>query len=445
MRPKPSQEKIEIAAKNANLVPMLTTLYQNLLRALSPAIDAYLHRRVAHGKEDPSRLEERKGVASRARPSGRLIWCHAASVGEAQSLLSLIKRLRSDYLDASILVTTGTVTSAKLMAERLPEGAFHQYIPLDNPNWVKNFLDHWKPDLVLWVESDFWPALLAEVKRRDIPAVLLNARMSEKSFRRWKLARGLIADVLSAFGLCLAQNAKEAERLTTLGAKNVCISRNLKYAATPLPWGMQALEEVKDLIGTRPHFLFAATHPGEGEIACQVHRNLRAQKPDLLTIILPRHPVRGQEIAKLAVSLGLKPALRSKREGIDSITDIYIADTLGETGLFYRLSPWCIMGGSFVPVGGHNPIEPAQFGCRIIHGPHMFNFVTICEDFHRQEAMLGVTGAEELQTELSLALANPEHRERMGKAAQSWVQDQAHVVDEIMQALSTYLKPEVAA
>jgi 3-deoxy-D-manno-octulosonic-acid transferase len=213
---------------------MLISLYKNLMQSAAPLLEAYLQRRMRRGKEDPVRFDERRGKPSRARGDKPLVWFHAASVGEAQSLLALIRRLMADAADVQVMVTTGTVTSARLMAERLPAPAFHQYMPVDHPAWTENFLDHWQPSLVIWSESEFWPNMLAGIRQRNIPAILLNARMSEKTFRRWQFARGAIGAMLGTFSLCLGQNQAEVDRLLKLGSASAKVSGNLKYAALPL-------------------------------------------------------------------------------------------------------------------------------------------------------------------------------------------------------------------
>lgn len=393
------------------------------------------------GKEDPLRAGERQGEPTKARGNKPLVWCHAASVGESLSLLALVKKILNDYPHCQVMVTTGTVTSARLMAERLPgAGAFHQYIPVDHPSWTESFLNHWRPDLVIWVESELWPNLLAGIRRRKIPAVLVNARMSEKTFRYWRLIKGMAREILQTFDLCLAQNQAEAERLRQLGARNVKVSGNLKYAAAALPCDFAQLAALENALGARPRLVWASTHPGEEDIACRIHRELQPLAPQLLTIVVPRHPQRGRDIAALAGKAGLKTGLRSEGDLPDAECGFYIADTLGETGLFYRLSPLCILGGSFVPVGGHNPIEPAQAGCQIFYGPHMFNFVSICDDFESRHAALRVTDAAMLREQLTLALQNPAQFGAMALTARNWTGQQAHVVDDIAFDIAPFLR-----
>ncbi len=419
---------------------MLLTLYKGLTSVSTPLLEVYLKRRLKQGKEDPARTGERRGQPSRPRENKPLVWFHAASVGESQALLTVINRLLTEYPAIQVMVTTGTVTSAKLMGDRLPSGAFHQYIPVDHPAWTEKFLNHWRPDFIVWSESDFWPNMLTGIRKRGIPAVLLNARMSEKSFKNWQLARGVIRDILGTFKLCLGQNQTEVDRLKQLGAAETRVSGNLKYAAAPLPFDAPKLEALKEAIGTRPHVLWASTHPGEEEIAFRVHNKLKQSHHAVLTIIVPRHPQRGTDIAAMADNAELKYGLRSQNHQPRRNDDIYIADTLGELGLFFRLCPVCVMGGSFVPIGGHNPIEPAQLGCLIFYGPHMFNFVSICSDFESRNAARRVDDDTMLGKALELALREPEHFAPVSAAAKAWTEQQAHVLDDIAAALAPFIK-----
>jgi len=419
---------------------MWISVYRALLRHSTPLLEAYLRRRMGRGKEDQARFHERRGRPSRARENKPLVWFHAASVGESQSLLVLIRRLLADDPDIQVMVTTGTVTSARLLAERLPPRAFHQYMPVDHPEWTESFLKHWRPGLAIWAESEFWPNMLTGIRKHGIPAVLLNARMSETTFRRWHVAKGMIRAMLGSFQLCLGQNQAEVDRLLKLGAVAAKVSGNLKYAAAPLLCDPDKLAALQGAIAGRPHLLWAATHPGEEAIACRIHKGLQDLIPRLLTVIVPRHPERGGEIAGLADGAGLKNSLRSRGALPGSGDALYIADTLGETGLFYRLSPVCIMGGSFVPVGGHNPIEPAQLGCQIFYGPHMFNFISICDDFESRGAARRVADERLLREKLALALQDPRHFSAMAEASREWTQQQAHVADEIFLELTPFLR-----
>ncbi|MEQ9529391.1 MAG: glycosyltransferase N-terminal domain-containing protein [Parvibaculaceae bacterium] len=395
--------------------------YRAMTRALAPIVPLLLGRREARGKEDPLRRGERFGQASLPRPSGLLVWIHAASVGESLSVLPLAERLLAAVPGLRILVTTGTVTSAKLMAERLPEGAFHQFVPLDHPGYCARFLDHWRPDLGVWVESEFWPNLIVEADRRGLPLALVNARITERSFRSWQRAPRFIAGLLARFRLLMAQDAASAARLRALGAGDVSEPGNLKHDAAPLPHDAPALAALRAGIGARPLWLASNTHDGEERAAADAHRALAARYPDLLTVIVPRHPARGTAIAHDLGTMGLTVARRSADEPVSPSTAIYLGDTLGEMGLFYSLADIVFLGGTLDDTGGHNPFEAAHLGCAIVAGPGDFNFAESYADFEREGAMRRIAGADELADAVGLLLGSEAERRRMAAAAQAIV------------------------
>lgn len=421
------------------------SLYRLLLRPSAPVLRLVLRRRLARGKEDSARLNERMGQASSARPDGLVVWLHAASVGESLSLLALIDDLRARRPDVALLLTTGTVTSAKLMASRLPAGVIHHYVPVDHPAWVRRFLDHWRPDAVIWSESEFWPNILSEISRRAIPAVLVNARMSVASYRRWKMVRGFAREVLAAFSICLAQTPREARQLADLGARAVDVVGNLKYAAPLLPDQPAARAALAQAMGGRPLLLWASTHPGEEDIAAATHVALAPDVHGLLTVIVPRHPARGDDISAALAARGLKAAQRSRGALPDPACDIYVADTLGELGVFYRLCPTVVMGGTFADVGGHNPIEPAQLGAVVVCGPQLYNFSVIREDFVQAGAMLEVPDPWSLVPVLRARLQNPAAYDAIGEAARALTERQAPVLQRVYAALAAVLPPPCAA
>lgn len=418
---------------------MLAGLYRALVRAGTPLLEAHLEKRERAGREDSGRRNERRGRPSRQREPGPLAWFHGASVGESLSLLSTISRALEDYPGLRVMVTTGTVTSAQAMAERLPEGAFHQYIPVDHPDWAAAFLDHWKPGLVVWTESDFWPAILHEVKRRGIPAVLLNGSMSRRSFRRWRLARGVIGDALSAFDLCLAQNADHGGRLKRLGARGVKVSASLKYAAAPLPCDAAQLEALKAATAGRAVVVYASTHPGEEEMACGIHERLKARHPGLLTVIAPRHVARGAEVKALAEARGLKVSVRSGGGMPAAGDDVYLADTMGEMGLFYRLARVAVVGGSFT-FRSHNPIEPAQLGCVVFYGPVVDHILSVCEDFEGCGGAKRMKDMAELEENIAACLDDPAKFAPMARAAEAWTRARAGIADEVAADLAPFFR-----
>jgi 3-deoxy-D-manno-octulosonic-acid transferase len=338
-----------------------------------------LQARLAGGKEDAARLEERTGTASQPRPAGRLLWFHAASVGESLSLLELIKRLLDVEPDLHVLMTTGTVASAEVLAARLPDRCLHQYIPLDLRPYVRRFLAHWRPDLAVWTESELWPNLIVETAAMGCKLLILNARLSDRSLRRWRLLGGAAASLLQRFTAVQAQDRATAQALRRLGlpAERIAITGTLKEGAPPPPCDEAERARLTRLTEGRPMWLAASTHPGE-EAACldaqiQAGRSLHR----LLMILAPRHADRGDAVAALIQARGLGCARRSAGQDPGPETQVYLADTMGELGLWYRLAPVSFVGGSLAEIGGHNPFEPAALGSAILHGPHVHNFADI--------------------------------------------------------------------
>ena len=417
----------------------MLSLYRGLTTAGLPLIQLALQTRIARGKEDPTRIDERRGVASLQRPEGPLVWLHAASIGEAQSVLVLIDRLTRERPALNVLMTTGTVTSAALMSERLPKRAIHQFVPVDRPAWVRRFLSYWRPDLALWVESELWPNLLLETAGRDIPMVLLNARISADSHTGWQRARGLAKQLLSSFSLVLAQDETIAERLRDLGATEVAISGNLKTAAAPLPATAAELSVLQDAIGSRPVWLAASTHDGEETIAGQVHASVAKSISGLLTIIAPRHPQRAAEIAARLKREKFVVARRSLAEPITDQIDVYLADGTGELGLFYRIAPVAFVGGSLIPHGGQNMLEAALLNCAILHGPHVANFQAIADDLARAGASRQIDSAETLAATVEALLTNSDDASAMADAAAATAATRENVLDRVVTALTPLL------
>jgi 3-deoxy-D-manno-octulosonic-acid transferase len=413
--------------------------YRALTGVMAPWVRMYLNFRAKKGKEDRERIGERFGRSSDPRPTGHLVWVHAASVGESISALPLIDRLSQARPNVNLLMTTGTVTSAQIMAERLPKGVTHQFVPVDLPESVEHFLDHWKPQLALWLESELWPNLVAAAGDRNIPMVLVNARLSEKSYRSWRRFPGMARALLSRFDSALAQNEDAASRLSELGAKNVRCAGNLKYAAAPLPASDNAVEELNRMLGDRPRWFAASTHEGEEAVAARVHITVKERMPALVTLIAPRHPERGTELAKLFDKLGLSVARRSAGEPITCSTDIYLADTLGELGVLYRNTTISFMGGSLIPHGGQNPLEPARLDCAILHGPHMFNFQGPVGDLLAAGASKTVANEHELTAAIT-GLLEDEDLARVRAVAGSRVGASAgQVLDETLNEVILHL------
>jgi len=376
--------------------------YLALSRAAAPACDRLLARRLALGKEDPARIAERRGEPGAPRPDGPLVWLHGASVGEGLVALTLARRLRAGPRAPTVLLTTGTRTSAEVIGSQTPAGVIHQYAPLDAAAYVARFLDHWRPAAAIRVDSELWPATLALAHRRGVRLGMVNARVSALSARRWaRWAPGLARAVLAPMALALAQDADSAARLRALGAAVAVDGGALKAAAPPPDADPAALEALRAAVGGRAVWAAVSTHSGEDAAALDA----AAGRPDLLTLIAPRHPERGAEIAALAAARGLRVARRSAGEGAAD-ADVYVADTLGEMGLWLRLAPVAFVGGSLVPVGGHNPYEPAALGAAILHGPHVASFADAYRALADARAAWAVRDAAGLGEALRAALAD---------------------------------------
>lgn len=415
-------------------------LYIALTWMVAPWIKWWLLWRAGHGKEDKARIAERFGVAGVKRPKGRLVWLHAASVGESASVLQLINRLRAHYPQIHLLLTTGTVTSAALAQRRLPAGVMHQYVPVDTPQATQRFMRHWRPDFAIWVESELWPNLVTVAHEWQCFMLIVNARMSPASFAGWQKRPAMIATMLSCFDQIFTQTADDTARFVVLGAKRVHTLGNLKYDAETLSCDESELITLKANIGARPVWLAASTHPGEETLVAAAYAALQTKHPGLLVIIVPRHPSRGKEIAAL-LSGKHRVSLRSRQEPIVADTTIYIADTLGELGLFYRLSDVVFMGGSLIEHGGQNPLEPARLSCAIVTGPYTHNFPDVYQEMAAANACMQLQSPDELATQVGLLLTDSTTASVLQARARQWVESKAGATDTLL----GYLKPLFAA
>ncbi|NNE57127.1 MAG: 3-deoxy-D-manno-octulosonic acid transferase [Hellea sp.] len=349
--------------------------YGAATRALGPLTPILLKRRQKKGKEDPARISERHGETNIARPVGPLYWLHGASVGECLMLQPVIERLLQARPKASILITSGTVTSAEILAKRLPERCIHQYVPLDYPKAIDKFLIHWRPDMAIWAESEIWPNMIRQTKSRNIPTALLNARFSEKSLERWSKRKKTAKALIGSFDLILAADETTAKGLSWLIDRPVEAAGNLKDAAAELPYDAAELKRLRTQTGRRLVWCAASTHAGEDQFIIDAHSEILAKHKSGLLILAPRHPERSSDIQKRLKSAGLKYAARSKGEAIDRDLQVYLFDTIGEMGLAYRLSALTFVCGSLLKsLSGHNPLEPARLDNAVLTGPHIASF-----------------------------------------------------------------------
>ncbi len=417
----------------------LRSTYRTLGVLGHPLLKHYLNKRARRGKEEASRLPERFGHASSPRPTGTLIWIHAASVGELQSVLALVTRISDAYPNAHVLITTGTVTSAGLLAARKLPRVIHQFVPIDTYASVKRFLQHWQPDLALWVESEFWPELLHQTQARGTPTMLINARLSQKSSARWARLHSIITPLVNGFSAVFPSTEADGERLKHLGDPRIITTGNLKFDAPPLPADTAALSAFSASTDGRPMILAASTHEGEETMIAEAATALRAGHQNLLTVIVPRHATRGDSIVTMLKQHTPHVAQRSKADAITAATQYYVADTMGELGLFFRACDIVCMGGSFIAHGGHNLLEPARLNCAIITGQHMHNFAEMTARMQQAGAIIVAPDAPALEAACNLLLGNPEKQLNLADKAWQFVQESQGAADAIMTTIAQQL------
>jgi 3-deoxy-D-manno-octulosonic-acid transferase len=398
--------------------PLALSLWAGVGRIAPPFLALLLRRRLRRAREISSRLPERRGIDPTPRPAGKLLWLHAASVGETVSILPVLDALARRQPDITVLMTTGSVTSADLFSARvaamgIADRVLHRFVPLDVPAWAARFLDHWCPDAAAFVESELWPNLLAACKARKIPLMLVNARLSEKSFRQWRRLPATARAVLGSFTRIQARSQADADRLAALGGENIIAPGDLKFAADLLPVDKVEFLRLQRRLAGRPVWLAANTHPGEEKIMLEAHGLLTKDFPDLLTIIAPRHPQRGAEIAAAACL----PVTRRALHQDPPAAGVWIADVLGELGLVYRLTPIAFIGRSLTVRGGQNPLEAARLGCTIAAGPHTDHQIDAFALLEAAGAVQRVSDAASLAAWVAMLLENPAELQRRRKAA----------------------------
>ncbi len=412
---------------------LLLRLYRNFTWAIAPIAFAVVARKLRAAGVSDARIDERKGIATLPRPDGTLIWFHAASVGESLSVLALIARIGERLGAVEFLITSGTATSAALVAKRLPPRTRHQFAPLDAPGPVTRFLDHWRPDAGIFVESEIWPGMLTQARARGVRLALLNARLSEKSVQGWRKRPRTARAVLGVFDILLTQNAENAENLIAMGAEPTRVETgiNLKSTSAPLPVDADALAEMQSQLDSRPLWVASSTHPGEEEIVLAAHRRLLERWPDLCLLLVPRHPERGDEVASLIARAGFDSARRSNRETITDKTQVYLADTLGETGTWYALAGVVFLGGSLTPIGGHNPFEPAQAGAAVITGPGTHNFSETFVPLIAAGGAVEVSDAPSLASAVAAWLSDPDSLDAARHAAGGFAEARQSALDDV--------------
>ncbi len=404
-------------------------VYGALTRVAAPLAPWLLQRRARRGKENPSRLPERLGRASLPRSAGQLIWLHGASVGETLSLLPLVEALLAADAALGVLVTSGTIASADLLAQRLPPRAVHQFAPIDTPTAARRFIDHWRPDVAVFVESEIWPNLLAAARRGGARTALVSARLSDASIGGWRRLRGAARALFGDFDLVLSQDDATAAALSVLGARDDG-RLNLKLVGDPLPADPAALEAARLAIGERPVLLAASTHPGEDEAVLEVFAFLKDRADRPLLVLAPRHTGRGVAIADAAMAEGFQVARRAAGQAPAAAVQVYVADTLGELGLWFRLAKVALICGSLSPrIGGHNPLEASRLGCPAASGRHVDNWRGVYAALEAERAVRMIGGAAELAGVLAEALTDDSTLREEAARAQAFAGRQGGAVE----------------
>lgn len=371
--------------------------YAGAAQLLGPVASVWLDRRASAGKEDRARLSERRGIASQPRPEGAVVWLHAASVGESLVALSLAEALIASRSDLSILITSGTLTSANLIAQRAPERVMHQFVPVDRPAWAARFIAHWRPDAGVFLESELWPNLIAAASRAGVKLALANARMNDASIRSWGRFSGAFRALASAFDWIGAADARTAQGLERLTGRAPALVANLKLEAAQPDPDPQALAQVRAALGGRPVFTAASTHAGEEAILARAHARILKTRPDALMILAPRHPARADEAGEAVRREGIAYVRRSLGETPHADVPVWLADTLGEMGLWYAVSPAAVIGGSFIDaIGGHNPVEATRAGAAVITGPYAASFADVYAAYRAHDAVLTASNSDDV-------------------------------------------------
>ncbi|MEO0543661.1 MAG: lipid IV(A) 3-deoxy-D-manno-octulosonic acid transferase [Pseudomonadota bacterium] len=413
--------------------------------AAYPLVGTYMRVRASQGKEEASRRGERFGRASMPRVNGPLVWVHAASLGETSAVIALIRRLKA--ANVGVVLTTGTVTSAAMAKERLGDLIIHQYVPLDLKPAVSRFLDYWRPDLAVFAESEIWPMTILELAARRIPQVLINGRMSDRSFARWHKHIQIAESLFENFSVVAAQSQVDAERFSALGARPVVTTGNLKVDVPVPPVEPQVAEQIASCIRGRPIWAAISTHEGEETIAARVHKALKSKWPNLLTVVVPRHPDRSAELYKTFDANGLKVALRSQNGFPTPDTDIFLGDTIGEMGLYLRMAPIAFVGRSLADKakGGQNPLEPAVLDTAILTGPNISNFEDPYGRLIENSGARIVNDERELAKLVHMLLSKPQARKAIAQSAMRVVADMEGAFERTWHALRPYINPLVVS
>ena len=346
----------------------------NLIILISPFIILI---RLLKNKEDKKRFKEKFCSFSKKRGSGKLIWFHGSSVGEILSAIPLIEKLEKKKSINKILITSSTLSSSKVLSNFKLRKTIHQFFPIDSNTLTKKFLNYWNPSVAIFIESEIWPNMLMNIKKQSLPLILLNARITKKSYNKWNMIPSTSKMLFSGFNICFSQNQETIKYLKSLGSKKIKFLGNLKYSESKTQKKNNLDNNLKNTFSSKKIWCAASTHNTEERICALAHKKLKKKYRNLLTIIIPRHTQRTNSIISEIEDLGLKVQTRSINNKLSKNTEIYLVDTYGETKSFYKICKTVFLGGSLINHGGQNPLEPARLGCKILHGPYVQNFTEV--------------------------------------------------------------------
>ena len=352
----------------------------NLIFIISPLIILI---RLLKKKENPNRFKEKLGIFTKQRSKGNLVWFHGASVGEFQSIVPILEKLEKSKKISQILITSNTLSSSKIISKIKLKKISHQFFPIDNNLVIKKFINHWKPSIALFVDSEIWPNTLINLNKEKIPTVLINARITKKSYNRWIKLKNFSKLIFNKFELCLSSNKETVRFLKKLGAKNIKYFGNLKYSQSESE-KIEIDSQTIKFISKKIVWCASSTHNSEEQFIGLVHNKLKKKYKNLLTVIIPRHIDRKEIIKEQLLNLGLKVHMHEPKNKIHPDTDVYLVNSFGKTKSFYSMIKYVFLGGSLIKHGGQNPLEAVRYNCNILHGPNVSNFNEIYKFLHKQ-------------------------------------------------------------
>ena len=374
----------------------------NLIFIFSPIIILV---RLLKKKEHPIRFKEKFCVYSKKKLNGKLIWIHGASVGEILSVIPLIEKLEKDKKIKQILITSNTLSSSKIFSNLKLKKTIHQFFPIDTHHNTQKFLNYWKPSVAIFVDSEIWPNMIKNIKKNQISLILINGRITQKSFKRWKLFSTSAKKIFQEFDMCLPSSLESSHYLKFLGAKKIKFIGNLKFTETK--YNKNDLnKKLKKFLLSKKIWCASSTHNKEELVCAHIHKKLKIKHKNLLTIIIPRHIDRVGDIENQIKKLKLKIHFHTSKNKIDKDTDIYLVNTFGQTKSFFKICKTIFLGGSIIKHGGQNPLEAARFGCKILHGPHVWNFSEIYDLLKKNNVSKKIISPNQLTYEVDKILNN---------------------------------------